>query len=128
MTESFNWAIIYPEILLLLMACVISLADLSIDSSKSPTRTLTYVLSLLTLGVVAFLAAINAMSDELSFGFNNMVVYDPLGNWLKCFASIAMMVTFVYGRPYCADRGMLNGGEYFILSLFAMLGIFVMIL
>ena len=127
MTESFNWAIIYPEILLLLMACVISLADLSIDSSKSPTRTLTYVLSLLTLGVVAFLAAINAMNDELSFGFNNMVVYDPLGNWLKCFASIAMMVTFVYGRPYCADRGMLNGGEYFILSLFAMLGIFVMI-
>jgi NADH-quinone oxidoreductase subunit N len=127
MTESFNWALIYPEILLLLMACFISLADLSVDSMKSPTRTLTYVLSLFTLGAVGTLAAINAIGGDVTFGFNDMVVFDPLGNWLKCFASIAMMVTFVYGRPYCADRGMLKGGEYFILSLFAMLGIFVMI-
>jgi NADH-quinone oxidoreductase subunit N len=37
------------------------------------------------------------------------------------------MVTLVYGRPYAADRGMLRGGEYFTLSLFALLGMFVMI-
>jgi NADH-quinone oxidoreductase subunit N len=127
MTESFNWAMIYPEILLLLMACVISLADLSVDHLKSPGRTLTYLLSVSTLAVVAVIAAVNAASGEVGFAFNNMVVYDPLGNWLKSFASIAMIVTFVYGRPYSMDRGMLKGGEYFILSLFAMLGIFVMI-
>ena len=106
MTESFNWAMIYPEILLLLMACVISLADLSIDHLKSPGRTLTYLLSVSTLAVVAVIAAVNAASGEVGFAFNNMVVYDPLGNWLKSFASIAMIVTFVYGRPYSMDRGM----------------------
>jgi NADH-quinone oxidoreductase subunit N len=37
------------------------------------------------------------------------------------------MVSLVYGRPYSADRGMLRGGEYFTLSLFALLGMFVMI-
>ena len=49
-----------------------------------------------------------------------------MGNWLKCFASIALMVTLVYGRPYAADRGMLRGGEMFTMSLLALLGMFVM--
>jgi NADH-quinone oxidoreductase subunit N len=127
MNESINWAMIYPEILLLFMACVISLVDLSVDSETNPTRTRTYVLSLLTLLGVAALTGSNALSDEVGYTFNNMVVFDPMGNWLKCFACLAMMVTFVYGRPYGVDRGMLRGGEFFILSLFAMLGIFVMI-
>jgi NADH-quinone oxidoreductase subunit N len=56
-----------------------------------------------------------------------MVVSDPMGNWLKCFATIALMVTLVYGRPYAADRDMLRGGEMFTLSMFALLGMFVMI-
>jgi NADH-quinone oxidoreductase subunit N len=38
-----------------------------------------------------------------------------------------MMMTLTYGRPYAADRGMLSGGELFSLSLFALLGMFVMI-
>jgi NADH-quinone oxidoreductase subunit N len=50
-----------------------------------------------------------------------------MGNWLKCFATVAMMVTLVYGRPYAGDRDMLRGGELFSLSLFALLGMFVMI-
>jgi NADH-quinone oxidoreductase subunit N len=50
-----------------------------------------------------------------------------MGNWLKCFATIAVMVTLVYGRPYGAPRGMLHGGEFFTLSIFALLGMFVMI-
>jgi len=56
-----------------------------------------------------------------------MVVSDAMGNWLKCFATIAMMVTMVYGRPYAADRDMLRGGEFFTLSMLALLGMFVMI-
>jgi formate hydrogenlyase subunit 3/multisubunit Na+/H+ antiporter MnhD subunit len=38
-----------------------------------------------------------------------------------------MMVTLIYGRPYVSDRQMLKGGEWFVLSLFALLGMFVMI-
>jgi NADH-quinone oxidoreductase subunit N len=50
-----------------------------------------------------------------------------MGNWLKFFATIAVMVTLIYGRPYAASRDMLRGGEFFTLSLFALLGMFVMI-
>jgi hypothetical protein len=38
-----------------------------------------------------------------------------MGHWLKCFATIAVMVTLVYARPYAADRDMMRGGEIFSL-------------
>ncbi len=57
-----------------------------------------------------------------------MVVSDAMGNWLKCFATLSMMVALVYARPYSADRGMLrHGGELFSLAIFSLLGIFIMI-
>ncbi len=124
MIDNLSWVTAYPEILLLVMACVIALVDLGV---KSPTRTVTYVLSLLTLAAVALLQGLYASSGATVYSFGNMVVSDPMGNWLKCFAAIAMMATLVYGRPYAADRDMLRGGELFTLSLFSLLGMFVMI-
>ena len=122
--DKISWITVYPEVVLLVMACVIALADLHVTS---PRRTSTYVLTLLTLGVVALLQALYASGGETMYGFGNMVVSDPMGNWLKCFAAIAMMVTLVYGRPYAADRDMLRGGEMFTLAMFSLIGIFVMI-
>ncbi|WP_421955885.1 NADH-quinone oxidoreductase subunit NuoN [Polaromonas sp.] len=124
MIDKLSWIAVYPEIFLLVMACVIALVDLGV---KTPQRTLTYVLTLLTLAVVAVMEAVYAVGGETFYGFGKMVVVDPMGGWLKCFASVALMVTLVYGRPYAADRDMLRGGEFFTLSLFALLGMFVMI-
>jgi NADH-quinone oxidoreductase subunit N len=106
------------------MACVIALADLFV---KSPKRTATYVLTLLSLGGVAWLHAMYADAGQTLYGFGRLVVSDPMGHWLKCFATIAVMVTLVYSRPYAADRDMLRGGELFSLSLFALLGMSFMI-
>ncbi|MBP6405135.1 MAG: NADH-quinone oxidoreductase subunit NuoN [Proteobacteria bacterium] len=124
MIDKLSWIAVYPEVLLLVMACVVALADLRVSS---PRRTFTYVLTLATLGVVAIMQALYASGGETVYGFGNMVVSDPMGNWLKCFATVAMMVTLVYGRPYAGDRGMLRGGEMFTLAMFALMGIFVMI-
>ncbi|MFN3439334.1 MAG: NADH-quinone oxidoreductase subunit NuoN [Acidovorax sp.] len=124
MIDNISWLAIYPEIVLLTMACVIALVDLGVHS---PRRTGTYVLTMLTLAVVATLQAMYASSGNTFYGFGNMVVSDAMGNWLKCFATVAMMVTLVYGRPYAADRDMLRGGEMFTLSMFALLGMFIMI-
>ena len=124
MIDKLSWIAVFPEIVLLIMACVIALVDLGV---KSPQRTLTYILTLLTLGVVAAVEAAYALDGQTLYGFSKMVVSDPMGSWLKCFGCIALMVTLVYGRPYAADRDMLRGGEFFTLSLFALLGMFVMI-
>jgi NADH-quinone oxidoreductase subunit N len=124
MIDKISWITVYPEIVLAVMACAIALLDLAV---KSPRRTMTYVLTLLTLGVVAAMQAYYASSNETLYGFNNMVVSDVMGNWLKCFATLAVMITLVYARPYAGDRDMLRGGELFTLSMFALLGMFVMI-
>ena len=124
MIDNISWLAIYPEIVLLVMACVIALVDLGV---KSRGRTPTYILTLLTLLVVAVLEAMYARNGTTFYGWGNMVVSDSMGSWLKCFAAVAMMITLVYGRPYATDRDMLRGGEMFTLSLLALLGMFVMI-
>jgi len=123
MIDKLSWMTIYPEVVLLIMTCVIALLDLA---STSPRRTGTYILTLLTLAIVAVLTGFNASLGKTIYGFGGMVVSDPMGNWLKCFATLALMVTLVYGRPYAGDRGMLQGGEMFTMSLLALLGMFVM--
>ena len=52
MIDKLSWVSVYPEIVLLVMACLILLVDLTITSAR---RTGTYVLSLLTLGAVGLL-------------------------------------------------------------------------
>ncbi len=124
MFEKLSIAAVYPEMLLAVMAIVIAMVDLFV---KCPRRTTTYALSLITIGVVAYMEAVAATAGQTVYSFGNMVVSDPMGSWLKCFASLAVMVTLVYGRPYAAEREMLRGGELFTLGLFALLGMFVMI-
>lgn len=124
MIDSQSWYAVYPEIILLVMACVIALVDLGV---KTPRRNLSYLLTLGTLAWVAIVSGVQASSGQTLYGFGKMVISEPMGNWLKCFSSLALMATVVYGRPYVADRGMLRGGEFFTLALFSLLGAFLMI-
>jgi NADH-quinone oxidoreductase subunit N len=124
MIDNLSLAVAGPEIFLLVATCVIALVDLGV---KSRLRNLTYWLTVLTLAVAAWWTGDLAASGETAYGFGRMVVSDPMGNWLRCFASLAMLVCLVYGRPYAGDRDMLRGGEPFTLALLALIGIFVMI-
>ncbi|WP_332815644.1 NADH-quinone oxidoreductase subunit NuoN [Ramlibacter sp.] len=124
MIDSLSFIVVLPELLLLVMACVIAIVDLGVTSRL---RGLTHWLTLATLAAVAWMTADFALDGRTFYAFGKMTVSDPMGNWLKCFSAIALMVTLVYSRPYAADRGMMRGGELFTLSLFALLGMFVMI-
>ena len=124
MIDRLSLIAIGPELVLLVMACVIALVDLGV---KSRLRNVSYWLTLLTMAAVAWMTAQAGADAETVYGFNKMVVADPMGNWLKCFSALAMMACMVYGRPYAGDRDMMRGGELFTLSLFALLGMFVMI-
>lgn len=124
MFDKLSLMAVIPEVILLVMACVILLFDLSVKSAK---RGATYGLTLVTLAVVVALEAAAATSGQTVYAFSNMVVNDAMGHWLKCFATAAVMVVLVYGRDYAAGRDMLRGGDLFTLSLFSLLGMFVMI-
>ena len=96
MMDNTSFAVVAPEIFLLVAACVIALVDLGV---KTKLRNLTYVLTMLTLAGIAVYTGIQAGEGATSYAFNRMVVVDAMANWLKCFASLAMMVCLVYGRP-----------------------------
>ncbi|HEY6135696.1 MAG TPA: NADH-quinone oxidoreductase subunit NuoN [Rubrivivax sp.] len=120
--NAMNWLVVYPEIVLLAMACVVLLADLWVTD---PGRRLTFWLTQGTLVVVAVMHLLYFNGGLTLYGMQGMVVTDPLGHLLAFFACVATLVTIAYAQPYLASRDMLKG-EFFTLSLFSLLGISVM--
>lgn len=118
-----NWPAIYPELVLLACALVVAMVDLWV---ADPRRLPTYLMTQVSLALVALLHLQAFNEGNTVYAMQRMVVSDPMGHLLGVFASIAVMVTLVYARPYAAEREMLKG-ELFTLSLFSLLGIGVML-
>src|SRR5581483_2987782 len=110
------------EAFLLFAACTILLADLFIPDSR---RGVTYVLAQIAL--VATAAVVLATSGEdVAYAFNDMFVADALADALKIAVCLIVAVGLAYSRGYLRPRGMYRG-EFFVLALFAVLGMMVMI-
>jgi NADH-quinone oxidoreductase subunit N len=121
--NDMNWLAVYPELVLLGMACVVAMVDLWV---KHPRRTPTYLLTQATLAVVAVMHWLYFDGGFTIYGMQRMVVTDPLGHLLGVFATVSTMIALAYARPYAEHREILKG-ELFTLSLFALLGISVML-
>ncbi|MES2090892.1 MAG: NADH-quinone oxidoreductase subunit NuoN [Pseudomonadota bacterium] len=119
-----NWLAVAPEIVLLAMACVVALADLFVTH---PRRLPTYVLTMLSLSVVAGLHLGALDSSTSNYAMQRMVVTDPMGHLLGLCATLAVMASLVYSQAYAGARDILKG-ELFTLSLFSLLGISIMII
>jgi len=112
----------YPELFLLGMVCVILVADLFVsDANRIATYALTQA-ALLGCFLVTYLTA----TTEPVTTFSDMFVDDLMADVLKLLVYLGVMVMLVYSRPYIAARGMFRG-EFFVLVLFATLGMMVMI-
>jgi len=122
MMNEMNWQAVQPEIVLLVMACVVALVDLWV---KDPRRTPTYLVTQASLAVVAVLHYLAFDAGQTTYALQGMAVADPMGHLLAFFATIAVMVALVYARPYAELREMLKG-ELFSLAMFSLLGILVM--
>jgi NADH-quinone oxidoreductase subunit N len=118
-----NWAAVTPEIVLLTMACVIALVDLFVEDEQRGT---TFWLTQASLAAVALLHLVRLDGAESVYAMQGMFVSDPLGHLLAFFATVAVMITIAYARPYIGAREMLKG-EFFTLSLFSLLGVCVMV-
>jgi len=111
-----------PEVFLLVMACLILIADLLIRQSG---RLVTYVLVQLTLMACA-LITVGTHHNGVAHVFNGMFVDDLMSDLLKLLTYIAVSMMLVYSRMYLTVRGMFSG-EFMALTLFATLGMMVMI-
>ncbi|MGE5337244.1 MAG: NADH-quinone oxidoreductase subunit NuoN [Gemmatimonadota bacterium] len=123
MMDKMNAFAAVPEIVLLVASLAVLAIDLFVSDAR---RNITYVLTLLTLGVVAAICVGLLADDTVAYAFGRMYVADPLAHVLKIFACICGALMLVYAQGYARDRGLWKG-ELFTLSLFVLLGIFVMI-
>lgn len=118
---------IYPEILLLITIVIILLIDMFLSDRK---RVITYVSSLLALLLCTALTFNNYTNEVTSYMFHNMFVTDKLSNILKLFSYLIVSITFIYSYQYNKDYRIISGqlgGEFYILSLFSLLGQMIMI-
>jgi NADH-quinone oxidoreductase subunit N len=111
-----------PEIFLLTMACVILLVDVFLDRAQ---RWITAALTLITL-IGCALITYQTMDGQVVLTFSNMFVDDLLGDFLKLMIYLAVIVVVIYSRDYLVAR-QLDKGEYYLLVLFATLGMMVMV-
>jgi len=117
-----QFAPVLPEIFVLAMVSLILLVDAAVDDGK---RAIAYVLSLVTLAGAAFLT-VRDFSTMPVLALGGLFIDDPLADVLKLFLYLTVAAVLVYSRDYLRERGLYKG-EFFVLSLFALLGMMVMV-
>ena len=110
------------EIFLLVMTCVILIADSLI---KQNGRLITYMLVQLTLMGCA-LITVGTHANGVAHVFHNMFVDDLMSDVLKLLTYLSVSMMLVYSRQYLTVRDLFSG-EFMVLTLFATLGMMVMI-
>jgi NADH-quinone oxidoreductase subunit N len=119
---TLNLASALPEIALLASACVVLLLDLFISDRK---RDYTFWHTQLTLLLVLVLI-MSGLHNPATFAFNGLFVDDLMGDVLKIFMVLGTSAMLFYSRAYLVHRN-LYSGEFCVLTLFALLGMMVMV-
>ena len=117
-----DFAPLATEIFVLSMACTILVAEAFFGERF---RQLSYVLSQLTL-LGAALISWNMLDSDTVVVLGGTFVHDPMAALLKTAIFLVVFGAFVYARSYQTSKGSLRG-EYYVLGLFAVLGMMVMI-
>src|SRR6185312_5672959 len=110
---ALTWASVAPAVAEMYLAgavCIILLIDV-FAGERRPGLTPTLTLVALAIGAALLVG---------------MYVADPLAFVLKLAAYLFLAVALLYSRTYMVDRGILRG-EYYVLALTALLGIFVLV-
>jgi NADH-quinone oxidoreductase subunit N len=127
MPESlFTWsslAPVTPELSLTVAICLILLIAVFAGEKRAG---LTSTLTLLSLAVCAALTVEYAHVTERVLLLHGMYVADELAFVLKLAGFGIVAVALLYSRAYLINRNILRG-EYYVLALTALLGIFVLV-
>jgi NADH-quinone oxidoreductase subunit N len=113
----------YPELVIALTIAVILMLDLWLPRER---KAVLQWVSIVGIALAGSLSLALLADGTRAHAFSNMFVADPLANLLKVGAYMAVAVTFIYSRRYMEERGLLTG-EFYILSMFALLGMMIMV-
>ena len=121
-----NWMLATPELWVLTMACIILCLDLFISEER---RGIVHLLAVLTL---VFAAIITLRGDYLAEGakyavaFNDSFIRDLMADVLKTFSYLVLAIVYTYAKYYMRQFRLFRA-DFYTLSLFALLGIMLLI-
>jgi NADH-quinone oxidoreductase subunit N len=111
-----------PEMVMLAMTCLVLVVDLFLPQEKRGlTLLLSVVTLIMTIGAVVLVAPVTEVST-----FGGSFILDQLAIVLKIAVCAITILVFVYSRDYLVDHSIYKG-EYYVLGLFATLGMMIMI-
>jgi NADH-quinone oxidoreductase subunit N len=127
MSASFmGWPSLAPavaEIWLVIAICFLLLVDVFFGATR---RGLTATLTLVALALGAWLTVNLGHVTQRTLLFHGLYLADELAYVLKLAGFLVVAVALLYSRTYLENRSILRG-EYYVLALSALLGIFVLI-
>ncbi len=112
-----------PEIYLSAAICVLLLIDVFFGKDR---RRLVAALTLVVLLAGALITATCGAVWARTLLFDGLYVADALGTVLKIAGFLTVALALFYSGGYL-DRRRMQGGEYYVLALTALLGIFVLV-
>ncbi|MFO1324841.1 MAG: NADH-quinone oxidoreductase subunit NuoN [Burkholderiales bacterium] len=113
---------VLPEVIVLTGASIILLVDVFLSDDR---RHVGYWLTQFTL-LLALCVTVRTVNIDVARVMHNMVVDDLVADVLRLFTFLAVSLVLFYSRTYLTLRGLFRG-EFFVLVLFAMLGMQVLI-
>ena len=111
-----------PEIVLFALLIAVLLADLWVSDEN---RYLTHLMSLGTVIIVA-VTQLAVWEQGSMLAFHGMYIADGMSRLSKLVLYGLAFGLFIYSKPYNQARGIFKG-EFYTLSLFALLGMSVMV-
>lgn len=113
---------ILPEIAILVLACTVLVLDPYLkEEQKGVNHVITIVGLLIAIGVTGLVGG-----SERQVVFDGSYVRDAMSDVLKILIFIVSLFAFVYAKDYLRDRNLWTG-EYYVLGLFAVLGMSIMV-
>lgn len=120
--DAANLFPILPEILILITASVVLVLDLYLkEKDKDLNHTLTLLGLVIAIGLTGL---VGGGARQVIFDGN--LVRDGLTDLLRGAILVVSLLGFVYIRPWLKDRGLFVG-EFYVLGLFAVLGMLIMV-
>lgn len=113
---------VLPELFVLAMTCLLLVVDVFLEERQ---RHISYGLAQLTLLGAALLLLLTFAHAPVTTMFGHYIK-DAMGDLLKICICLAAAVVLLYSREYLRQRDLFKG-EYLVLSLFAVLGMMVMV-
>lgn len=120
--DMMNFQPALAEIFFLAMTCVVILVEVF---TKDEQRNLTYILAQLTL-IGSLALTIKNYSSMEAIMSHGLFILDRIGSLFKVAVYVISFFVFLYSRDYVKERN-IPFGEYYILSLFSILGMLVLI-